>query len=254
MNNFDVESKKLDAMLNSKKKKYVLESFHEIYRKVINHLENKTINERNFRFLNNRLITFLNAKDVVVPQKYKNGIADKLIGAINVRPDCADQVCSLAQAIGNNRRLHKHLIEWVINPENKTFEWAVYSIIKILIEQKSGNIQLKNFCRENLRNQNVTDPIKGISAVYLNSRTKSSIIKLFSSNNSFFLQRHLLIALSKEEPHYLRKKKIHRYTLNDFYRVHHNLHRLSKKESFQFVRPSERMSQKVLIKELVSYG
>ncbi len=74
-------------MLNSKKKKYVLESFHEIYRRVILHLENKTINDRKFRFLNNRLITFLNAKDIVVPQRCKNELAEKLIGAINYRPD-----------------------------------------------------------------------------------------------------------------------------------------------------------------------
>jgi len=250
INNFDFDSKKLDAMLNSKKKKFVLESFHEIYNKVIVHLEEKTINERNFRFLNNRLITFLNAKDVAVPQKYKNELADKLIGAINVRPDCADQVCLLAQAIGNNRKLHKNLIEWVINPENHTFEWAVYSIIKILIEQKSGNKELKKFCKENLNDPNISDPIKGISAVYLNNKAKSDITKLFSKDNTFFLQRHLLIALSTEEPQYLRKKNIHRKTLNDFYRVHKILHRATKKSGFQFVMPSARMKQRILIKEL----
>lgn len=250
---YDFESKKLDVMLNSKKKKYVLESFYEIYNRVITHLEKKTIYEREFRFLNNRLITFLNAIDVVVPKKYKDEIAGKLIGAINVRPDCADQICALAQAVGNNARLHRNLVDWVISPDNQTFEWAVYSIIKILLEQKCASKKLIKFCKMNLNDRNVTDPIKAISAVYLNKRARSSILKLFSKSNSFFLQRHLLIALAYEEPECLRKKKIYMHMLDDFSKSHHNLHRLSKKKDFKFVNPPDQIIHKILIKELVSY-
>ncbi len=105
INDIDLETRKIDVMINSGRKKYVLESFHMILPKVIEYLENGKINDRKFRFYANRLIVFLNAKDVKVPLKYKKTISNKLIGAIDKRPDCADQICTLAQAIGPFKKL-----------------------------------------------------------------------------------------------------------------------------------------------------
>ncbi|MGZ3814397.1 MAG: RNA-directed DNA polymerase [Mucilaginibacter sp.] len=253
-NDIDFEAKKIDAMINSGKRKYVLESFHEIYQKVIEFLEQKNIHERSYRFYANRLITFLNAKDICVPRKYKIELSKKLIGGIDSRPDCADQICALAQAIGPHKRLQENLVQWVTNSDNLTFEWAVYSVIKTIIMQNYKSSPLQKFCKEHLISTSAPESIRGISAVYLNQKAKNEIINLISKDNSFFLQRHFIIALSMTEPGILMKKNWADKVLPDFRGHHRALYNSSLKEDFSYVRQSERLSQRILIKELSNYA
>jgi hypothetical protein len=253
-NDIDLEAKKIDAMMNSGKRKYVLESFHTIYQKVIEFLEQKRIHERSYRFYANRLITFLNAKDICVPMKYKIELSEKLISGIDSRPDCADQICGLAQAIGAHKRLQENLVQWATNPDNLTFEWAVYSVIKTLIIQDHKSSLLNKFCNEQLIDTNAHESIRGISAVYLNQKGRNKIIHLISRDNSFFLQRHFIIALSKTKPDLLIKNNWRDKVLPDFRGHHHALHKLSSEENFSYVKNSERLSQRILIKELNNYA
>jgi hypothetical protein len=253
-NDIDLEAKKIDAMINSGRRKYVLESFHEIYQKVIELLEQKKIHERNYRFYANRLITFLNAKDICVPRKYKIELSEKLIGGIDSRPDCADQICALVQAVGSHKRLQENLVKWVINPDNFTFEWAVYSVIKTLTMQNHKSKILQKFCKGQLINKSASESIRGISAVYLNKKGKNEIIDLISKDNSFFLQRHFIVALSMTKPDVLIKKNWIDKVLPDFRGHHGALYKSSLKEDFSYVRQSERLSQRVLIKELNNYA
>lgn len=196
LDNQDYEAKKLDSMLNSGKKRFVLESFSEIYRGTIDYLEKNKIHERKFRFYANRLVTFLNAKDIFIPKKFKDEISCKLIGGIDGRPDCADQICKLAQAVGPNKLLQKNLVDWVVNDDNLTFEWAVYSVIKTLTIQGCSSKKLRDYCLKMLKDPTSSEPIRGISAVFLNTRAYNTIIKQLSKSNSHFLQRHFLIALA----------------------------------------------------------
>lgn len=253
INDFDYETKKIDAMLNSGKRKYVNESFKEIFEKTIELIDGNKINERIFRFYANRLKTFLNAKDVRVAKKYKEEIALRLVGAINKRPESADQICALAQAIGPNRKLQENLVDWVIDQNNLTFEWAVYSVIKTLTIQKYRNKKLNKYCLEMINNSDSTDPIKGISAVYLNAKAVSAVKTALSSENSHFLQRHLLIALSSVPPENLRRRRYDKKILFDYVGTHFQLYRMSKSENFSIIKPSDRLQQRVLIKELKNY-
>lgn len=249
----DFEAKKLDCMLNSGKKKLVLDSFNTIYQKTLELLDQKKISDRKFRFLSNRLITFLNAKDINIPQTFKNEIAAKLIGAINNQPDCAAEICSLAHAIGPNRKLQNSLVDWATDPNNLTFEWAVYSVIKTLIQENCKSTKLYSFCTNQLKNPSSSDPIRGISSVLLNTRATRTIVTQISKNNSHFLQRHFLIALSNEKPEILFKMKIATHILDDYKGSHSQLHRTSKSKEFKLIKPSERLPQRILIKELRNY-
>ena len=253
INDFEFEAKKIDAMLNSGKRKYVNLSFFEIYKGTLNLLEQNKIHCRKFRYYANRLITFFNAKDVCIPKKYKDAIATRLVGAINSRPDCADQICALAQAIGPCKKLQTNLVEWATDRSNLTFEWAVYSVIKTLAKQDCRNTLLQKYCMEQLKDITVSDPIKGISAVFLNRKAGNLIISLLAQSNSHFLQRHLLIALAHEPPEILKRKKAVERIQPDFVGTHFQLHKSSKSTDFALIRHSERLSQRVLIKELRNY-
>ena len=254
IDNQDFEAKKLDSMLNSGKKRFVLESFSEIYRGTIDYLEKNKIHERKFRFYANRLVTFLNAKDIFIPKKFKDEISCKLIGGIDGRPDCADQICKLAQAVGPNKLLQKNLVDWVVNDDNLTFEWAVYSVIKTLAIQGCSSKKLRDYCLKVLKDPTSSEPIRGISAVFLNNRAYNAIIKQLSKSNSHFLQRHFLIALAFKKPEDLKKIRFGEFVIEEYRGLHKQIHRASKVSGFKLIRTSERLSQRVLIKELRSYA
>ena len=185
---------------------------------------------------------------------YLNELSGKLIGGIDNRPDCADQICALAQAIGPHKKLQDNLVKWVVNPDNLTFEWAVYTVIKTLIMQKCKNRLLETFCKKRLVDPISSDPIKGISAVYLNIKSKSETMRQITNTNSFFLQRHFIIALSKVKPVELRKHKVAGKIIQDYTEHHTNLNKLSSRGDFEYIRGSERLVQRVLIKELNNYA
>lgn len=254
INDFEFEAKKIEAMLNSGKRKFVNESFQEIFRATKLLLDENKIHERRFRFYANRLITFLNAKDVTVSQKYRDAIAERLVGGIEGRPDCADQICALVQALGPNKKLQSSLVDWATNPENLTFEWAVYTVIKTLSEQEFKSGKLQAFCRRVLSEDGHSDPIVGISAVFLNARSASRIEARISRGNTHFLQRHLLIALSLAHPKLLKQNGTGKRIHEEFLGQHFRLHKSSKVQGFALVRRSERLSQRVLIKELRNYA
>ncbi len=254
INNFDFEAKKIDAMLNSGKRKYVHESFLKIYQGTYDLLEQNKIHERRFRFYANRLITFFNAKDVSVPKKYKEEIAVSLVGGIDGQPDCADQICVIAQAIGPSRKLQMNLVKWATDTNNITFEWAVYSVIKTLAKQGCRSTVMQRYCWDRLKDPTSSDPIKGISAVFLNRKAARFIESQLARSNSHFLQRHLLIAIAHEPPESLKRKKTSERILPDFAGIHFQLHKTTKSADFSLIRHSDRLSQRVLIKELRSYA
>lgn len=250
----DLETKKIDVLVNSGKRKYVLESFHEIFPKVIRYIEEGNIYERKFRFYANRLIIFFNAKDVRVPAKYKKILSEKLIGGINSRPDCADQICALVQAIGSYKQLQDNLSEWVINKDNLTFEWAVYLVLRTLVSQGYKSRKLTDFCKGQFNDETSSIAIRGISSIYLNVRVTDEVIKKLAIENNFFLKRHYLISLSKCSRYKIKKNQfaipLNEEILND----HSELYKLSGDKDFSFVRQSEKQSQRVLIKELCDYA
>lgn len=253
INDIDLETKKIDVMINSGRKRYVLESFHMILPKVIEYLENGKINERKFRFYANRLIVFLNAKDVKVPLKYKKTISNKLIGAIDKRPDCADQICKLAQAIGPFKKLQINLENWVTNKDNLTFEWASYLILRVLIIQGYRSKALNSFCKEQFKNSNSSMALRGISSLYLNHVVKNEVVFRLSSENNFFLKRHYLISLARANRHSLRKK-FGKVLSEDIFEEQDQLFRASAGNDFSYVRQSEKMPHKELIRELNGYA
>jgi len=113
---------------------------------------------------------------------------------------------------------------------------------------------LQKFCKEQLINTSAPESIRGISAVYLNQKGKNEIINLISKDNSFFLQRHFIIALSMTEPDILRKKNWTNKVLSDFRGNHYTLYKSSSDEDFSYVRKSERLIHRILIKELNNYA
>ena len=254
INDFDFEAKKVEAMLNSGKRKFVNESFQEIFRATKMLLDENKIHERRFRFYANRLITFLNAKDVTVPQKYRDEIAERLIGGIEAHPDCAAQICALVQALGPNKKLQSSLVDWATDSDNLTFEWAVYTVIKTLAEQKFKSVKLQAFCRTVLSRQDFSDPITGIAAVFINVRAASRIETRVSQDNTHFLQRHLLIALSLSHPQLLKKKNTGKRIHEEYLGQHYRLHKASKAPGYALVRRTERVTQRILIKELRNYA
>jgi hypothetical protein len=250
----DLESRKIDAMINSGKRKYVLESFHEVFKKVIEYLEEGKINERKFRFYANRLIIFLNAKDVTVPRRYKKLLAEKLIGGINVRPDCADQICSLAQAIGSYSSLQEDLSKWVIDEDNLTFEWSVYLVLKTLISQGYSNSDLNKYCNEQLCSDSSSIAIRGVSAIYRNTKSKKEIVEMLSKEESFFLRRHYIVALAKCSQYKIKKMRSGEKINNEILEEHGLLYRQSNEQDFMYIRRSEKQFQRILIKELNGYA
>ncbi len=250
----DLEAKKTDSLFNSGKRKYVMESFNIIYSNVLKYLDESKVNERKFRFYSNRLITFLNAKDVKVPNKFKKEISSKLIGVITAKPDSADKICALVKAIGPFKKLQDDLVKWAVTPDNLTYEWAVYTIIKTLIIQSYKSKTLDNYCKACLNDINTPDNIRGISAVYLNKKAKKSIINLLSRNNSHFFQRHLIIALSEMKPDILLQNDISEKIIPDFKGQHQNLYKLSLNANFLYVKEHERITQRELIQELKNYA
>jgi hypothetical protein len=253
INDLDLETKKIDIMINSGRKKYVLESFHMIIPKVIEYLDNGKINERKFRFYANRLVIFLNAKDVKVPLKYKKAIANKLIGAIDKRPDCADQICTLVQAIGPYKKLQKNLENWVTNKENLTFEWASYLILRVLIIQGYRSKALNSFCKDQFKDNNSSIALRGISSLYLNHVVKNEVVRRLSSEDNFFLRRHYLISLARANRHSLRKK-YEKILSEDIFEEQDQLFRASVGDDFTYIRQSEKVSHKDLIRELNGYA
>ena len=253
INDFAFEEKKTDAMLNSGKRRFVMQSFHDIFRMTNKLLDDRQINDRHFRFYVNRLVTFLNAKDVSVPKKLRNEIAVKLVDQLKYHPECADQICVLVQALGQHTKLQKSLITWAIDPDNLTYEWAVYSIIKTLTLQNCSSLELQRFCRAVLDDRKHSDPIVGISAVFLNKKASSKIEARISKENSHFLQRHLLIALSFTPPSFLKDRKTPDRIHDEFIGQHFNLNKATRQDGFALVRPSERLTHKELIKEISNY-
>lgn len=253
INDIDLETRKIDVMINSGRKKYVLESFHIIFPKVIEYLESGKINDRKFRFYSNRLIVFLNAKDVKVPLKYKKIISNKLIGAINKRPDCADQICTIAQAIGPFKRLQLNLENWVTNKDNLTFEWASYLVLRVLIIQRYRSKALNLFCKNQFKDYNSPIALRGISSLYLNHIVTKEVAVRLSTERNFFLRRHYLISLAKANRYLLRKQYSKILSLEVF-EEQDQLFRVSVDNNFAYVRQSEKMTHKDLIRELSGYA
>lgn len=191
------ELKKIDSLLNTKKKANVAIGYSILKEKCMTLIKEKKFEEREFRFCINRLSKLARCKEYKVPQEFWNDITEEIIHAIIECPTSTDRIYDFIASVGMNEKTANIIVEYLYNPNACIYEWQNYWLWKLLIicniKNDQMTIRARNILQEHSQIPNNAGAILYLSK-FGDKSDKQNIMNSISKADSIFLQRHKWLA------------------------------------------------------------
>jgi hypothetical protein len=195
----ELELERIDALINTKKRNIVAIAYQEVMNKLEKCLNNSEYDSRSFRFLIDRISTIAKCKDIKKPKYYYRKIKKNILNAIVTHPAFMDKYYNFLSSIELTKTDLNKLFEYISNNDYSIYSWQNYAIWKLFILNNYKTRKLISLAIVHLKTYEET-MIPG-AVLYLgkfgNYSDKENILSLLKNTDSFFLQRHCLIALQE---------------------------------------------------------
>jgi hypothetical protein len=192
-----IELKKIDSLLNSKRKANVAIGYSWLKERCLELIEKNKFEEREFRFCIYRLSKLARCNQYLVPKGYWDDISKGLVAAIVECPTSTDHVYNFLASVGLNVDSKAVIMMYLCDPEKCIYEWQNYWLWKLLIVCKVKEDILIKRAKEIFYKDPKT-PNKAGAILYLAEfgqiADKKTIMRSIRKNDSIFLQRHKMLA------------------------------------------------------------
>jgi len=242
----------IDSMLNTKKKPLVAKAIAEAKINIESLIDHNDLCSRNFRFFNARICKFALCKDIVKPDDFYNSITSGMIRGLYDSPEASDQLYNYLSAVPLSADQLEQIENLLINDTVAIYGWQNYLLWKLLILKQHRSERLLKKA-ESLLYENSNLPTKSGSVLYIGafagSEEQTKVAQMFRTFDSFFLQRHALIALQRSDFNDI-KQSLFGYVLPESLGI---LKTLKCMDCYCFVKEPEPIKYTDLIREVSFY-
>jgi hypothetical protein len=192
-----VDLKKIDSLLNTKKKGNVAIGYSLLKERCVELIKNNKFEERAFRFCINRLSKLARCNQYPVPRGYWDEITKGLVMAIDECPTSTDRIYDFLASVGLNSESITIIKDYLCDQGKCIYEWQNYWLWKLLIVCKVKDNDLINKARLVI-DKDCQIPNKAGAILYLaefgSIVDKRGIMHSITKSDSVFLQRHKWLA------------------------------------------------------------
>jgi hypothetical protein len=246
----EIELERIDALINTKKRNIVAIAYQEVMEKLEKCMDNNEYDSRYFRFLIHRVSTMAKCKNIKKPKNYYRKIKKNILNAVITHPAFMDKYYGFLSSIELTKTDLKKLFEYLSNDGYSIYSWQNYAIWKLFILNNYKTKKLLSIAIDHLKAHEET--MKPGAILYIGKfgsyKDKENILSLLKETNSFFLQRHCLIALQEfpKEPLQGTMNKIVESNIN-VYEYFHGL------KNHEYVKPPENVNLNNILNQVGFY-
>lgn len=191
----------IDMLLRTKRKANVAIGFQRVNDILLQLINKNDFESRAFRFCIGRISKIARCKDYKLPNDYFSKITDGIVKSLITHPSSTDQAYEYLSAVSLNDKHLEIIVGYLLNPNHSIYEWQNYWLYKLLIVKEIKKETVLDYCLSNLDNKDLSIVNKVAIVLYIAKfGDNTDLIKirdLIESNQSLFLQRHLLLSVNK---------------------------------------------------------
>jgi hypothetical protein len=191
----------IDMLLRTKRKANVAIGFQRVNDILLQLIDKNDYESRAFRFCIGRITKIARCKDYKLPNDYFSKITDGIVKSLLSHPSSTDQAYEYLSTVRLNDKHLEIIVDYLLNPNHSIYEWQNYWLYKLLIVKEIKKVEVLEYCLSNLANKYLSAVNRAAIVLYIAKfGEEADLIKirnLIESNQSLFLQRHLLLSVNK---------------------------------------------------------